>query len=137
MAAASLTIAANAEPMFPTDHLTVNTSKTFLQQSLQSMGNPSVVTANGVFVSLTLGGYTYWVAKALLYNATLGEMTMGVVVSPADNWTRFMALTDFDVFLKNGDRTFLHLPDPNLNSPDLTLDPPQPQQACPTNCLTA
>lgn len=88
------------------------------------MGSSSMVVANGAFVSRTLAGHTYWVAKAVFSNGTEDQVTMGVVISPDDNWTKFMYLTDFGWFMKTGRRDLLGLPDLNVDpEPEPVVEP--------------
>ena len=65
-------------------------SQTFLQESVQNMGNPAVIIKTGAFVQRYFGNHTYYVTKFIANNWSMhgtnyGEITMGAVFSPDDN----------------------------------------------------
>ena len=121
---------------FPAANLTAETSQEYIQSCMTRMGSPATVVRSGTFEARNMGSYSYWLTKMVVNNYTVGnnnygEITMGVVYSPADNWMSWMPLNEFNSFLYTGNRALLHLPNLNvdggngreLSVPNLNVDP--------------
>jgi hypothetical protein len=91
----------------------------YVQNFYQRIGkgdNITVVNSSG-FEAKTLRGYYYLIAKIYITEHTSGgQAVMGVVIDHSGDWTQVMSESDFRMFLRTGNRTFLHEPELDPNS---------------------
>jgi hypothetical protein len=91
----------------------------YVQNFYQRIGkgdNITVVNSSG-FEARTLRGYNYLIAKIFITeHASGGQAVMGVVIDYSGDWTQVMTESDFRMFLRSGNRTFLHEPELDPNS---------------------
>jgi hypothetical protein len=91
----------------------------YVQNFYQRIGkgdNITVVNSSG-FEARTLRGYDYLIAKIYVtVHSSGGQTVMGVVIDRSGDWTQVMTESDFRMFLRSGDRIFLHEPELDPNS---------------------
>jgi hypothetical protein len=95
---------------------TTEKAKAFMQEFYVRLGSPAVVNECSVFVTRTISGKEYFVAKEFVTETNslaTEQTTFGIVIDPSvtNTWIRTLPLDDYRKFLKTGDKTILGEPD--------------------------